>query len=211
VTPAVPPALPPSATLEWVPLGDATDDDMAARGLHRRRTLVELRRSLPLDPSEREGLRKLTVRPYVPGDDDALLEVNNTAFAWHPDQGGWDAARLASVLAEPWVDAGGILVHPGRADGGVAGAPALDGFCWTRVHPAGDMGPEPVGEIWVIAAHPWAHGAGLGAALVVAGLDHLAAAGLRTATLFTEEANQPARRMYDRLGFHLHERRGGYA
>jgi mycothiol synthase len=194
-----PRGIPPAGTLRWEVLGPGTDAEMAAIGLRRVRTLVELRRPLPLDPASRAGIAEIRTRPFDPGrDTDALLEVNNAAFDWHPEQGGWDRARLAEALAQRWVDPDGLLVHDG--DDGV-----LDGFCWTRVHT-----DRHLGEIWVIGAHPDRQRSGLGAALVAAGLDHLHDRGLRTVTLFTEAENRPARRMYDRMGFALHETRGGY-
>lgn len=181
---------------------DGTDEAMAARGLRRARTLVQLRRPLPVE----DGLRRapaITTRPFRPGlDDDGFLAVNNAAFWWHPEQGGWDHARLAAVLSEDWVDLDGFLVHD-DPDGRV------DGYCWTRVHPA--IGTDPaLGEISAIAATPSRHGTGLGSALVVAGLDHLHREGLAVGMLFAEEDNEPAHRMYERLGFSVHERRGGY-
>lgn len=218
-TDAVPRDIPPSSGLRWARLDDDTDEEMARKGLRRVRTLVELRRRLPVTGAERAGVRAVTTRPFRPGGDDAgFLEVNNAAFAWHPEQGGWDADRLRRELSAEWVDTDGFLVH--EDPGGT-----IDGFCWTRVHPPAPAAGSPpgdgasgaggaggaLGEIWAIGTHPRAHGTGLGPALVLAGLDHLAALGVRTATLFTEEGNEPARRMYDRLGFGLHERRGGYA
>lgn len=188
----------------WVsPADEGTDADMASRGMTRRRTLLQMRRPLPVGDGER-GAAPLAVRPFRPGqDDDAWLRVNNAAFAWHPDQGGWDRARLDARLAEDWVDLEGFLVHDG--DDGV-----VDGFCWTRVHPATDDDPA-LGEIFVIAAHPDRHGTGLGRALTIAGLDHLAAAGLTEALLYTEADNAPAVALYERLGFHVHHRDAGYA
>ncbi len=207
---AVPSGLPPAGTLEWLTIDGDTDEAMRAVGKHRLRTIVALRRALPLDDTAREGIPAITTRPFDPGrDTDELLEVNNAAFAWHPDQGGWDRGRLAEAMSQRWVDPSGILVHAGT-DG------TLDGFCWTRVHDEFEpeviaAGDPPLGEIWVIAAHPDSQGSRLGPALVAAGLDHLAEQGLGTAVLYTEEANEPARRMYERMGFHLHERRGGYS
>ena len=208
--------LPEAHSLTWRDLGldpstdPVVDEEMAAEGMQRRRTLVSLRRPIPLDETTRSAITPIEVRAFDPARDvEALLEVNNAAFAWHPDQGGWGLAELGNAMSQRWVDTEGILVHDG-ADG------SIDGFCWTRVHPPDDpeemaAGDPPLGEIWVIAAHPRAHGRGLGPALVAAGLDHLASQGLRMSVLWTEESNLPARRMYDAMGFTLAARRGGYS
>ncbi len=186
---------------------------MAAMGLRRVRTLVQMRRDLPLDASARDGIPRVHTRPFeVDRDSESLLAVNNAAFAWHPEQGNWDGSRLGEALAEPWVDRSGILVHD--ADGAPA-APGIDGFCWTRIHPGDDpetvaAGDPPQGEIWVIATDPRVHGTRLGPAMVEAGLDFLASRGLRTANLYTEADNASALRMYERMGFDVVERRGGY-
>jgi mycothiol synthase len=208
--------LPEAHSLTWRDLGldpstdPVVDEEMAAEGMQRRRTLVSLRRPIPLDETTRSAITPIEVRAFDPARDvEALLEVNNAAFAWHPDQGGWGLAELGNAMSQRWVDTEGILVHDG-ADG------SIDGFCWTRVRPPEDpevtaAGDPPLGEIWVIAAHPRAHGRGLGPALVAAGLDHLASRGLRMSVLWTEESNLPARRMYDAMGFTLAARRGGYS
>jgi mycothiol synthase len=158
-------------------------------GYDGSRRLVQMRRDLPLP-----WRSAIATRPFRPGvDDDDWLRVNNAAFAWHPEQGGWDRAELHERIAEPWFDPDGFLLHP--VDGPV------DGFCWTKVH--GELDP-PVGEIFVIAVDPSASGRGLGRELVLAGLDHLADQGLGDAMLYTEADNQAARALYDRLGFSVH-------
>jgi mycothiol synthase len=200
----VTPSGPASDQLVWVsPADEDTDAGMAAAGLVRRRTLVQMRRPLPVDDAARSGATPLATRTFRPDSDgDGWLRVNNAAFAWHPDQGGWDADRLAARLSEDWVALDGFLVHDGP-DG------TIDGFCWTRVHPATDDDPAR-GEIFVIAAHPDRHGTGLGRALTLAGLDHLAALGLTEAILFSEADNGPAIALYERLGFRIHHRDAGY-
>lgn len=174
-----------------------------ALGFTHRRTILRLRRTLPVpaDDPVREHLPQLELRAFRPEDGDAWIAVNNRAFADHPDQGGETPASLADRLAEPWFTPDGFLVldhptHPG----------ALAGFCWTKIHPATETEPA-VGEIYVIGADPEFHGRGFGAALVLAGLDHLAGHGLSLAELFVEEDNLPARRLYERLEFEIHDRR----
>lgn len=177
---------------------------LAARlGLTRIRDLLQLRRPLPVpdDDPARAGAPRLALRPFDPSvDGDAWIRANNRAFATHPDQGDQTPDRLAATLAEPWVDLPGFLVadDPDRPGD-------LVGSCWTKVHPPEGADPA-LGEIFVIGVDPRHHGRGLGRTLVLAGLDHLAAQGLRTAMLYVEADNDPALRLYDHLGFTPHLR-----
>jgi mycothiol synthase len=58
-----------------------------------------------------------------------------------------------------------------------------------------------MGEIYVIAVDPDFAGLGLGRALTLAGLDHLASKGLRIGMLYVDAGNTPAVRLYEKLGF----------
>jgi mycothiol synthase len=173
-------------------------------GLADHRDLYQLRRSLPVpgDHAERRAVASLALRPFEPGRDvEAWVRQNNRAFADHPDQGTQTSASLSATLAEPWVDLAGFLVADDPSRPG-----ELAGSCWTRHHPASDTAPE-LGEIFVIGVDPTWHGRGLGAQLVLAGLDHLADRGLATAMLYVDATNEPARRLYGRLGFEPRLRR----
>lgn len=128
--------------------------------------------------------------PLDDTDVDAVVGVNNRAFAWHEDQGTWTAAGLRDQLREPWVDRSGFVVAH-RADG-------IAGFCWTKLH----SGVEPVGEIFVICTDPAHAGHGLGRALTLAGLAHLAEAA-PVGMLYVDDGNLAARRTYRRIGFRL--------
>lgn len=174
----------------WARAGDPVAVEASeALGLTFERELHQLRRPLPVaEPCD------LAVRPFVVGQDEAAwLEVNNRAFAWHPEQGHWTVEDLRARFAEPWFDPAGFLLH--EADGRLAG------FCWTKLHR--DLSP-PLGEIYVIAIDPSAAGRGLGRALTLAGLDHLHRAGVAIGMLYVDGTNEPGLRLYDSIGFTRH-------
>jgi mycothiol synthase len=163
----------------------------AARGWTAERTLWQLRRPLTDDLPDRPLPAGITLRPFVPGqDEDAWVAVNAAAFAHHPEQGAWTAQDVRLREAEPWFDPAGFLLAV-RADGSLAG------FHWTKVHP----GPPPIGEVYVLGVDPAAQGMRLGPALTVAGLRHLRARGLSDVLLYVDDDNPGAVRLYQRLGF----------
>jgi mycothiol synthase len=77
----------------------------------------------------------------------------------------------------------------------------MAGFCWTKVHERHD---PPLGEIYVVAVDPPAAGLGLGRKLTLAGLDHMARQGVTVGMLYVDATNEPAVRLYERLGFSVH-------
>lgn len=177
--------------LEADPAGPDDDRRAAAAGLILVREVLQLRRSLPMDRSS-----TCRCRSFRPGADDTeFLRINNLAFAWHPDQSDWTTEQLAARMGERWFDPEGFLI--------LEQDDAMVAFCWTKVHPPTD-GEPALGEIYVIGVDPAAHGRGLGTQIVLAGLDHLAALGITTGMLHVEADNDPARRMYERLGFEVH-------
>jgi mycothiol synthase len=173
----------------------------------------------PPDNPAPDGAAHRPVRTFRPGVDEAAwLALNARSFAHHPEQGSWTARDLAEREAEPWFDPAGFFLLP--AEGGPAGDTDSDtdgapiGFHWTKVHPAGEYGPEPVGEIYVLGVDPDAAGRGYGRLLAEVGLRHLAQSGLHTIVLYVDGDNAPAVRLYESLGFRirtvdtLYERRG---
>ncbi|MGA6207135.1 mycothiol synthase [Nocardia testacea] len=164
-------------------------------GLSAARELWQMRR--PLATSELPAVELpagLVVRTYRgPADDAELLRVNNAAFDWHPEQGGWSARELDERRAESWFDPAGLFL---AFD---AGQPQrLLGFHWTKIHH--DEVP-PAGEVYVVGIDPAAQGRGLGRLLTLIGLHHLREAGAGEALLYTEADNTAAVRTYRGLGF----------
>jgi mycothiol synthase len=164
----------------------------AATGFRAVRELLQLRRPLEDDPAP-AGVRLpagVAVRSFRPGvDDEEWLALNARAFAHHPEQGRLTQADLDARMAEPWFDPEGFLIATDGPDG------AMIGYHWTKVHPGG------LGEVYVLGVDPERHGAGLGAALTMAGLHHLYRKKLRTVLLYVEADNAPALAVYTRLGF----------
>ena len=69
------------------------------------------------------------------------------------------------------------------------------------MHPPGDVGDEPVGEVYVLGIDPDAQGMRLGRALTDLGLAHLRGRGLGQVLLYVEEDNAAAVRLYEGRGF----------
>ena len=165
------------------------------QGMAVVRELLQMRVDLTTRPQTALVLPAgVTVRPFEPGrDEEAWRRVNSRAFAYHPEQGRMTSADLRARESEPWFDPEGFLLAERDQ--------ILLGSVWTKVHPAGEHGAEPVGEIYVVGVDPDAQGLGLGRALTALGLDHLAARGLGAAILYTGAENTVAVHTYERAGF----------
>ncbi len=164
-------------------------------GLELFRELRQMRRSLPAEfaaGTEPVLPPGVTLRTFVPGqDEDAWLALNAAAFAHHPEQGSWTRQDLAERLAEPWFDPEGFFLaeREGR----------LVGFHWTKTEGG-------LGEVYVVGVAPDEQGSGLGRALTAVGLRYLAQVrGLDTVLLYVDADNPAAVRVYERLGFQVHE------
>lgn len=165
----------------------------ASMNLRPARELIRMRRPLADIPElvVPEGIR---IRTYAgSADDPELLRVNNAAFSWHPEQGGWTAADIAGRTGEQWFDPEGLFLAVDESGEKVLG------FHWTKVH------GDDLGEVYVVGVDPAEHGRGLGRVLTVAGIGHLSrrlnSAGEPTVMLYVEADNAAALRTYRGLGF----------
>jgi len=178
----------------WVMRATEADDVEAARHhFTPERDLLQMRVPLPLPPAIVSAARPVTTRPFEPGRDEAgWLDINNRAFAGHPEQGAWTLEQLHERLSAAWVDLEGFLMADDPDGDGLIGS------CWTKVvRPA-----DPVlGEIYVISVDPDRAGQGWGRALTVAGLEWMAAREVTVGMLYTDVSNTAAVALYHSVGF----------
>jgi len=175
----------------------------SALGLAPVRELMQMRRSLRDLPDTVPAVPGVQIRTYAGTADDAeLLRVNNAAFAYHPEQGGWSDVELAERRDEPWFDPTGLFLAFDDSAGDEGGR--LLGFHWTKVH----LDRPGLGEVYVVGVDPSAQGRGLGQALTAVGIEWLArrladtkSSVDPTVMLYVEADNVGAVRTYQRLGF----------
>ncbi|GAB3645416.1 mycothiol synthase [Streptomyces sparsus] len=180
----------------WAHGGHAAARHLAqVLGMTLFRELRQMRMPLSADALPEPVLPPgVSLRTFRPGADDAdWLAANAAAFAHHPEQGSLTAEDLRARVAEQWFDPAGFFLAHRDGD--------LVGFHWTKVH-----AEEGLGEVYVVGVVPGAQGGGLGRALTLTGLRHLALdRRTPTAMLYVDADNGPAVSVYERLGFRTHE------
>lgn len=170
----------------------------ASAGFERIRALWQMRRSLQTRIGRPQFAEGVTVRTFVPGqDEDAWTALNRRAFAGHPEQGTWTRTDLDMREREPWFDPQGFFLAERGA--------RLAGFHWTKIHGLGDETDshhhEPIGEVYVVGVDPDERGTGLGRALTLVGLRYLRSRGLFQVMLYVDETNTAAIGLYEAIGF----------
>ena len=186
------------ATGRWSRPTRPTDADDAAAatdaGLVLVREVLQLRRPLPADPPPAARGAPVPAgsrRRRLPGGQQPGLRLA-------PRPGRLDRRRPAPQRSR-------AVVRPRRAS------------CSTSATGASPASAGPRSTRPPTTSPPWArstsspstrtsHGLGLGRALTLAGLDHLAGRASRVGMLYVEADNDAARALYDELGFTVHER-----
>ncbi len=167
------------------------------------RELWQMRRNLSDLPAVGHAPGVLLRTYSGPGDDDELLRVNNAAFAWHPEQGGWTQRDIAERRDESWFDPAGLFLATDVPTGGQERSDSGDdtgkllGFHWTKIH------GRRLGEVYVVGVDPASQGRGIGGVLTLVGLHYLAErlGAEATVMLYVEADNSAAVRTYQTLGF----------
>ena len=155
------------------------------------RHILKIHRSLtePISAST----RLFTIRTFNPATDkNHWLELNNTIFAHHPDQGNWAMADLENRMAENWFDANGFFL--------VVEHEVIIGFCWTKIHDE-FVNQDPIGELYVVGVHPDHAHKGIGRAVSIAALNYLVSKGLKQSMLYVDADNEKGLGLYKSLGF----------
>lgn len=123
---------------------------------------------------------------------DRIIAVNNEAFAWHPEQGDWDAAEYERRTRLDWFNPEGLFLA-------FAGDELL-GFHWTKQHDAAD-GSAGFGEVYIVAISAAAQGKGIGSLLTATGVAFLEQQLVESVVLYVEGDNLRALNTYFKLGF----------
>ena len=224
--------------------GDSAGAQRFVESLNARRTRELLKMSLECPPAtkaartieaestkaeelcEEHGIEVLSYNESVARfDADAVdaewVRVNNEAFAWHPEQGGWDVERLRAARDTNWFDPDGVILLwvrdqksavervgiPCPAESAVEDANVyrLVGFHWTKI-PVEEKEKESgqrVGEVYVVCLADDARGKGLGQAVTLLGMKLLMENGCGHIELYVEGDNAPAVSTYKCLGFEV--------
>jgi len=172
----------------------------ASHGLQPVRELLHLEADVPkahapeangpeANGPEANGPEAASIRHFAARDETAWLDLNASAFANHPEQGGMTRADLDIVMAESWFDPADFFL---LWDDGT-----MIGYCWLKVE-------NSEGEFYVVGVDPRRQGEGLGRILVNAGMKRLAERRIRSAHLYVEGDNTAALRLYRSFGFREH-------
>ncbi len=136
--------------------------------------------------------------------DEQWLTVNNDAFSWHPEQGGWSLTQLRKAREVDWFDSDDVVFLWCHTDSGV---PSLAGFHWTKWH-GGDN--PATGEVYVIGVNSDFRGKRLGKPLLFTGINRMWEKGADVVILYVEADNQNAVHLYERSGFSVREEHATY-
>ena len=136
-------------------------------------------------PPHHEEDRRMTT--YTPEDLEALVRLNARSFADHPEQGHMTIDDFQERMEQDWFDPTGLMIA--RDDDGT-----MIGFHWTKVE-------NGIGEVYVLGVDPDHAGAGVGSALLDAGLAYLSSRNVTKVRLWVDDDNHIAQSLYVKSGF----------
>jgi mycothiol synthase len=177
----------------WAHHADAAAIGLAA-AYHMRPSRQLWQMALRLDsvaPGHRSpaAAAGVSLRRFGAGEDEPeLVRLMRSAFAEHPENAVFDAEEMAARAALPWFDPSAILLAVDATTGRALG------LHWMKLEP-------PVGEVYILAVDPQAHGRGIGRLLLLSGLQQMRDRGIETAILYVDAGNDAAIGLYRGSGF----------
>lgn len=134
------------------------------------------------------------VRPYAPGDEALLTEVQNSSFG-----GSWGFCPNTVEQIKYRADMANTR-HQGILFLSQSDAPgeAAAGYCWTCMVPVPEGLKGIIGMIGVVPQH---RGRGISKSMLMAGMDYLRTEGATGIGLEVDSNNDPAMRLYASVGF----------
>ena len=158
----------------------------AADRLGYDRARAVLRMSGPMPTAALGSVPGISIGPMTGCEIDAIVDLNNRAFANHREQGSMTVDGFRSLMTLAWFDPAGV--HVARS------GERIVGFCVTKHE------EHAVGEVYLLAVYPGQAGSGIGRELVQRGFAELADRGAVTAQAWVDAANQPAVGLYQAMG-----------
>ncbi|MEE8471981.1 MAG: GNAT family N-acetyltransferase [Dehalococcoidia bacterium] len=133
-------------------------------------------------------------RPFRPGDESTLTEIQNLAFA-----GSWGFRANSVEEISYWT---GVTSPGSRGIALITEGDRVVGYCWGGIY--GAVLPAPQGgegRIFMMGVLPPYRGRGLGRAALAVGLDRLGEQGIKTVELTVDSQNRSAVGLYRSAGF----------
>ena len=158
----------------------------AANRLEYVETRSVLRMSALMTDVARVPPSGISLAPMAEADVEAIVAINNRAFADHPEQAAMTTDAFGALAHSEWLDPDGVVVA--RSESGIIG------FCITKTEGSG------AGEVYLLAVDPNSEGSGYGSMLASAGFGWLARHGATTAVVWVDSMNDGALRVYRKLG-----------
>lgn len=177
----------------WAHHADAAAMGLAdSYGMTPSRQLWQMAMRLDSISSRRRAIETpigIVLRRFNEGSDESrLIALIRTAFAEHPENAVFDADEMAARAGLPWFDPSAILLADDAASGRTLG------MHWMKLEP-------PIGEVYILAVAPGAHGRGIGRLLLLSGLQEMRERGIEVAILYVDAGNDAAIGLYRHAGF----------
>ena len=149
------------------------------------------------------------IRQAVEGDQEAIAAINRRAWSGGITTHELIEQRHGPIDGRSWIEhtVDAVAAHMRQPDVTTFVAEVesrIVGYAAAQVMPPASRGETPAPDVGIVsynAVDPDYQGQGIGTALIQRVLSYLQEQGARVLAVWTLEADEPARRIYERLGF----------